>query len=66
MTPRSGYRFYPPYLNASRDINTGKVTVTLRGDEYGDTPHSGSEAQAVFSKEEFALFLINAMKNLTD
>jgi hypothetical protein len=63
-TPNGGYNYYPPYINVSHGEHSN-VTVILRGNEV-DGEKCGSEAVATFSRAEFALFLIEAQKHITD
>lgn len=63
-TRNSGYVYYPPYINVTHGKNND-VTVTLRGEEK-EGGACGSEAVATFSRAEFALFLLEAAKHISD
>lgn len=64
-TPANGYNFYPPFINVSHGDDPNTVRVILRGNEI-DGQKCGADVAAVFSRGEFALFLLEAAKNISD
>lgn len=63
ITPTTGYKSYPPYINVKRSGDYGRmVTIAVRGNESGD--QQGTYTQATFTREDFALFLIQAAREL--
>lgn len=59
-TPGNGYRYYPPFLNISRDDQTGEIVVILRSNESADGT-CGASVEARFKHNDFALFLAQAV-----
>ena len=63
MTPTTGYKNYPPYINIKRSGEYEScVTVCLRGNE--KEGEQSAYAEATFTRQEFALFLLEATRSL--
>lgn len=63
-TPTSGYKTFPPYINVRRTGDyDADILLTIRGNEKSDGT-AGNTVAATFTKEQFALFLLQALRAL--